>query len=224
MAFALKQSALRAGGRRCGNAPRPPLLHRVAAIDQPAISSEQHAAGLLGGEAPELEQQLAVHSLDEAQEGLLKWMLFLDSDQQEADLEAGEGPEDPGDEEYADIFDDVEAILEEGEVTFKVGETVYGTVYEVDDDGAYVEIGAKAAGFVPTVECSLGRVKSVRHLGARGGPAGAGRTAAASAAARLCGGRPRLRSDSPPTESAPPPPAPTTSPSRCCGQACGGSL
>ena len=97
-----------------------------------------------------------------AQEGLLKWMLFLDSDAQAADLDEMEDPEEVGDEEFEGIYDDVEAMLEEGESSFRVGDKVYGTVYEVDEDGAYVEIGAKTAGFVPLDECSLGKVKSVR--------------------------------------------------------------
>jgi hypothetical protein len=111
---------------------------------------------------PELEQSLAVHELDAAQEDLLKWMLFLDSDQQEKDLDEMEDLEEVGDEEYAELYDEVETLLEESEASFKVGDKVYGTVYEVDDDGAYVEIGAKSAGFVPLIECSLGKLKTVR--------------------------------------------------------------
>ena len=168
----------RARGSRQHAPPRRPSLHRVAAIDPPATfspgsSSEQHPEAPPGGE-PELEQQLVVQELDEAQEGLLKWMLFLDGDQQEADLEAGEGPDEVEDAEYADMFDEVEAMLEETEATFKVGEKVYGTVYEVDDDGAYVEIGAKSAGFVPLSECSLGKLKTVSgRWDGRGGAWGA---------------------------------------------------
>ena len=118
-----------------------------------------------GAAADELNAQQTVAELDEAQENLLKWMLYLDSDEQAADLDEMVDAEDVGDEEFADIYDEVEGMLDEGEASFKVGDKVYGTVYEVDEDGAYVEIGAKTAGFVPLVECSLGRVKSVSIRG-----------------------------------------------------------
>jgi hypothetical protein len=142
---------------------------KVSAIEQPTTYSqseqpEQQQAAVAGAAAdPELEQQLAVQQLDEAQENLLKWMLFLDSDAQDADLDEMEDVDEVGDAEFAGLYDEVETMLEESEASVKVGDKVYGTVYEVDEDGAYVEIGAKSAGFVPLVECSLGKLKTVRY-------------------------------------------------------------
>ncbi|GBF91122.1 30S ribosomal protein S1 [Raphidocelis subcapitata] len=134
----------------------------VAAIDQPSTyqPEQQPDAALAAGADPEAEQQLAVQQLDDAQEKLLKWMLFLDSDAQEADLDEMEDLEEVGDEEFEALYDEVETMLEESGASFKVGDKVYGTVYEVDEDGAYVEIGAKTAGFVPLAECSLGKLKT----------------------------------------------------------------
>lgn len=139
------------------------VVTRVAAVDEPATRQEWAAGVDSVAFDPELEQQLAVAELDSAQEDLLKWMLFLDGEEQEADLEAGENADEDGDgdAEFADLYDEVEQRLDEAGAAFKVGEKVFGTVYEVDEDGAYVEIGAKTAGFVPLTECSLGRLKSV---------------------------------------------------------------
>ena len=166
---------------------------RVAAIEQPSTyqPEEQQPQASSGVEAlaahdpSELEAQLEVAELDAAQEDLLKWMLFLDGEQQEKDLDEAEDMEEVGDEEFEELYDEVEGMLEETEASFKAGDKVYGTVYEVDDDGAYVEIGAKSAGFVPLVECSLGKLKTVspdawkcagRHarVNARGGTRGHG--------------------------------------------------
>ena len=173
MAFALRTGALPCGSKqqcqaRVGTPAVRQLQQRrrlsVAAIDQPTTyepsSGETPEAGLAA-----LPEELSVHELDEQQEQLLKWMLFLDSEQQEADLDQDPDLEEVGDEEYAELYDEVEVMLEESEASFKVGDKVYGTVYEVDDDGAYVEIGAKMAGFVPLVECSLGKLKTVRLVG-----------------------------------------------------------
>jgi hypothetical protein len=137
---------------------------KVAAIDQPETYQPkgESPADVSGGEDSGLEQQaLLLQQLDVAQEDLLKWMLFLDSDAQEADLDEAVDQEEVGDEEFEGLYDEVETMLEESGASFKVGDKVFGTVYEVDEDGAYVEIGAKTAGFVPLAECSLGRLKTV---------------------------------------------------------------
>jgi predicted RNA-binding protein with RPS1 domain len=193
---------------------------KVAAIDTPATYEPEqpdNSASASGGD-PELEQQLAVQQLDAAQEDLLKWMLFLDADAQEADLDAVPDAEEVGDEEYADLYDEVEGMLEDAEASFKVGDKVYGTVYEVDEDGAYVEIGAKTAGFVPLSECSLGRLKTVGGRGRAGGAlgrAGRRRWAARGARARAtaCALLPppaaaAAPQPTPPAPASPPPPPP----------------
>lgn len=101
-----------------------------------------------------------LEELDAAQEDLLKWMLYLDEEGQEEDLDEMVDYDEYGDEEYAEIFEEVEDMLEESDYDFKVGDKVVGTVYECDEDGAYVEVGAKSAGFVPLNECSLARLKT----------------------------------------------------------------
>jgi hypothetical protein len=132
----------------------------AAQPEQPYDAALEAAAGLT--DPSDIEQQHTVAELDEAQENLLKWMLFLDGDQQEADLDEAVDLEEVGDGEFEALYDEVEGMLDESEASFKVGDKVYGTVYEVDEDGAYVEIGAKTAGFVPLAECSLGKLKTVR--------------------------------------------------------------
>jgi len=184
MAFAIRTGAAPILGHRpsqCASRVglRPQRRLAVAAVEpstyQPpseGVEQQPDQSVLAAAHDPELEQQLAVQELDDAQENLLKWMLFLDSDQQEADLDEAVDQEDVGDEEFEDLYDEVEAMLEETEASFKVGDKVYGTVYEVDEDGAYVEIGAKSAGFVPLVECSLGKLKTVSRLSVSGGSVG----------------------------------------------------
>jgi hypothetical protein len=230
MAFALRSGAAPLRGppqsqRKAGSAARPRVQRSgapstagrrlaVAAIEQPSTyQPEQPEEAVLSAAVDPSElEHLAVAQLDEAQENLLKWMLFLDADAQEADLDEMVDQEDVGDEEYADLYDEVEGMLEESEASFKVGDKVYGTVYEVDDDGAYVEIGAKTAGFVPLVECSLGKLKTVRA--GRGGEGRAGRRAgrrpATAAACRCCRctAPRRARRRRPPRRRAPRPAAP----------------
>ena len=174
---------------------------QVAAIEQPstyqpeeqqpggggeeAAGAHHHATA--GGEPGELDAALEVAELDAAQEDLLKWMLFLDGEAQDADLEDGESLEDAAVGEYADLFDEVEQQLDEAGATFRVGDKVFGTVYEVDEDGAYVEIGAKAAGFVPLSECSLGKLRTVRARWASGASRGAQSGSAGGARAPMGG-------------------------------------
>jgi hypothetical protein len=74
---------LRAAGinRQRQAVARRPLLQRVAAIDPPATfspgSSEQEALA-----ASSEQEELQIADLDAAQESLLKWMLFVDGDDQ----------------------------------------------------------------------------------------------------------------------------------------------
>ncbi|KXZ50020.1 hypothetical protein GPECTOR_18g173 [Gonium pectorale] len=65
-----------------------------------------------------------------------------------------------GDEEYADMYEEMEAMLEATDYTLSVGDRVWGTVVDVDDEGAYVEIGAKALAFCPLTECGFARLKT----------------------------------------------------------------
>ncbi|KAF8068441.1 PU1 [Scenedesmus sp. PABB004] len=133
----------------------------VAAIEEQETSFAAPAAhspsGDVGGKDYRIEE------LDAAQEELLSWMLFWDGAAQEKDLDEMQDYEELSD---AVAFDEpfeqeVEELLETAsETNLRPGQKVLGTVYEVDEDGAYVEIGAKSAGFVPLAECSLARLKS----------------------------------------------------------------
>jgi ribosomal protein S1 len=66
-----------------------------------------------------------------------------------------------GDEEYEELYEELEELVEAADVELQVGDKVVGSVYEVDEDGAYVEIGQKYSGFVPLSECSFARLKTV---------------------------------------------------------------
>jgi hypothetical protein len=113
--------------------------------------------------------QLELAELDSAQEQLLAWMLTSDEEQQEADLDEMVDYDEFADDEYEALFEEVEQLVDSRDLELKVGDKVVGTVYEVDEDGAYVEIGEKASGFVPLAECSFAKLKTVR-----GGPIGQG--------------------------------------------------
>jgi small subunit ribosomal protein S1 len=91
--------------------------------------------------------------------------MMLDEETQEEDMDEMVDYDEFGDEEYADMYEEVEEMLEAVDYDFKVGDKVSGTVIEVDDDGAYVEIGAKAIAFCPITECSFARLKTVRGKG-----------------------------------------------------------
>jgi len=161
-----------------GQCSRPALLRssvpirrhigRVAAIEQQetAYEPELSAAAVSSPEVP--EKNYKIEELDAAQEELLSWMLFWDGAAQEKDLDEMQDYEERSDQ-YQAQFDEafqeeVEDMLDAAsETNLRPGQKVLGTVYEVDEDGAYVEIGAKSAGFVPLVECSLARLKSVRQ-------------------------------------------------------------
>jgi hypothetical protein len=105
--------------------------------------------------------QLDLAELDSAQEQLLAWMLTSDEEQQEADLDEMVDYDEFADDEYEALFEEVEQLVDSRDLELKVGDKVVGSVYEVDEDGAYVEIGEKASGFVPLAECSFAKLKTV---------------------------------------------------------------
>ncbi|PNH05145.1 30S ribosomal protein S1 A [Tetrabaena socialis] len=151
---------------------RNTLATRVAAIEdlssqpQPEQPTEAYAeqpveqtdSSILDVD-PAVVEELELQELDQAQEHLLKWMM-LDEVTQEQDLDEMIDYDEFGDEEYADMHEEVEEMLEAVDYDFKVGDKVTGTVIELDDDGAYVEIGAKAIAFCPVTECSFARLKT----------------------------------------------------------------
>lgn len=55
-----------------------------------------------------------------------------------------------------------EDLIKGTDFSFKQGDVVSGTVFEIDQKGAYVDIGAKSAAFCPTAEASLCKVSRVR--------------------------------------------------------------
>ncbi len=164
----LKGAALRAPLARKTATVRPRVASRLAVRKVAAIEEQQTfeqpaeevaAVAAAEAEVDEVEQEL--DELDASQEELIKWMLFLDNDAQDADLDEMVDYDEYADDEYEQLFEEVEDIMQREDYDFKVGDKVMGTVYEVDENGAYVEIGAKTAGFVPLVECSLAKLKTV---------------------------------------------------------------
>ncbi|KAG2486232.1 hypothetical protein HYH03_015057 [Edaphochlamys debaryana] len=146
---------------------RASLVTRVAAIeeqqtqfqgDDQANVEAAAAPGILDVD-PAQAEEIELQELDAAQEDLLKWMM-LDEETQEEDLDEMVDYDEFDDEEYADMHEEVEEMLEAVDYDFKVGDKVSGTVIEVDDDGAYIEIGAKAIAFCPVTECSFARLKT----------------------------------------------------------------
>uniref|UniRef100_A0A7R9VUN4 S1 motif domain-containing protein n=1 Tax=Chlamydomonas euryale TaxID=1486919 RepID=A0A7R9VUN4_9CHLO len=140
---------------------------RIAAVDNQETSQLEEGGAAAGAPErkvvaevdPALAQELEVEELDAAQEQLLSWMM-KDDDEQNADLDEMVDYDEFGDEEYADLYEEVEELFEAADVELKVSDKVMGTVYEVDEDGAYVEIGQKYSGFVPLSECSFARLKT----------------------------------------------------------------
>jgi small subunit ribosomal protein S1 len=53
------------------------------------------------------------------------------------------------------VFED---LIKGVDFSFKQGDVVAGTVFEIDQKGAYVDIGAKSAAFCPTAEASLCKI------------------------------------------------------------------
>jgi len=152
------------------------LVTRVAAIEeqQPQVADPAEAAAATAEVKPHLApisaaemEELQIAELDSAQEQLLSWMMNVDEAGQEEELDEMVDYDEFGDEEYEELYEDVEEMLSanEGNMQLKVADKVMGTVYELDDDGAYVEIGQKASGFVPLSECSFAKLKSVSAQG-----------------------------------------------------------
>lgn len=167
----LSRSRLACGARNAvvPSVPRSKLpvrryIGRVAAIEEPATASQPELSSAVS--VPENVvpgKDYKIEELDAAQEELLSWMLFWDNAAQEKDLDEMQDYEELTDNiaEDPELEQEIEAMIDKAsEISLRPGEKVIGTVYEVDEDGAYVEIGAKSAGFVPLSECSLARLKS----------------------------------------------------------------
>jgi hypothetical protein len=185
----LRRSAA-ASSAAAGRLPSRParlVCRKVAAVqEQPTASSPSPSEDPAPAGTAALQSSTAedfrLQRLDAAQEELLKWMLFVDDEAQERDLadmvDYAEFSAAGGEEDDAELTEGVERMLEQSSVDLRMGDRVVGTVYEVDEDGAYVEVGAKTAGFVPLSECSLAKLKSVSERESR--------------ISIFCGARPRL--------------------------------
>lgn len=141
------------------------LLPAVASIDETVLplsaeAPEQSVATALPPLDLSLAAELELEELDGIQEQLLSWMT-KEEEEQDEELDEMVDYDEFGDEEYEeDLQNEVEALIDAADVDLKIGDRVVGTVYEVDEDGAYAEVGSKYSGFCPLSECSFARLKS----------------------------------------------------------------
>ena len=61
-------------------------------------------------------------------------------------------------------MEDFETALQKYDYEFVKGQKVKGTVVQITSDGAYVDIGGKSPGFVPTNEAALGFVNDLQNI------------------------------------------------------------
>jgi len=61
-------------------------------------------------------------------------------------------------------YEDFNIMLDKYDFAFAVGDKVVGNVFNIEQRGAYVDIGAKAAAFLPTAEASLAPVAKVADV------------------------------------------------------------
>lgn len=80
---------------------------------------------------------------------------------QEAASDASSASTAPSDDEGF-TYERFQELLDKFDFKFKAGDKVTGNVLRIDNRGAYVDIGAKSAAFVPTHEVSIGSLTRVR--------------------------------------------------------------
>ncbi|WP_096625719.1 S1 RNA-binding domain-containing protein [Calothrix sp. NIES-3974] len=61
-------------------------------------------------------------------------------------------------------MDDFVKALDEHDYQFQRGQIVHGKVYQIDSDGAFVDIGGKSSAFVPRDEISLRSVNDIHEV------------------------------------------------------------
>ena len=61
-------------------------------------------------------------------------------------------------------MEDFESALQQYDYEFVKGQKVTGTVVQITSDGAYIDIGGKSPGFVPTNEAALGFVNDLEAI------------------------------------------------------------
>lgn len=141
--------------------PAEGAMQQPEAAFAPAPVEPTYKHAHLAPIATEELRELELEELDAAQESLLAWMVNTSEEAQEQDVDEMVDYDDFGDEEYEEaIFEEVENLVEGTDIELNVGDKIVGTVYEIEDDGAYVEIGDKASGFVPLAECSFAKLKT----------------------------------------------------------------
>ena len=104
---------------------------------------------------------LAVEAVDTAYE-----VQNLEGDDEIIELDDdNDFEEEDMDEDVAEdvaLYDEVDALTSAFDVTINPKDRVYGTVYRITEDGAYVELSGKSSGYVPLSECSVAKLSSVR--------------------------------------------------------------
>ena len=139
------------------------IVSRVAALEQAETSEGGEAASRPVDLDTTNVEDLELDELDRAQEQLLAWVMYKEQEEQDEELDEMVDYDEYGDEEYEELYDTVDALVEEAAgVQLSMGDSVVGTVYEVDDEAAYVDIGHKGSGVVPLSLCSSAKLKSVR--------------------------------------------------------------
>mmetsp|Transcript_16374 Transcript_16374/g.31432 ORF Transcript_16374/g.31432 Transcript_16374/m.31432 type:complete len:380 (+) Transcript_16374:98-1237(+) len=61
-------------------------------------------------------------------------------------------------------YQQLEDLLSKYDFKFSVGDKVVGSVFNVEQRGAYIDVGAKAAAFLPAEEASLAKVERIQEL------------------------------------------------------------
>eukprot|EP00798_Chlamydomonas_sp_ICE-L_P004537 gene4537-14706_t len=150
-----KRSSLKAQVATSDDTQLEPMMPTAEVADDSFVARIPTKFDVTEEEAKELE----LDDLDAAQEQLLHWALF-DEESQQDDIDEMVDYAKFGDEEYEELFEDLDELYNDAATEIKIGDKLLGTVYEIDDDGAYVEIGQKASGFVPISECAFTKLKT----------------------------------------------------------------
>jgi small subunit ribosomal protein S1 len=61
-------------------------------------------------------------------------------------------------------MDDFAKALEKHDYQFQKGQVVHGKVFQIDPDGAYVDIGGKSSAYIPRDEASLRAVTDLSEV------------------------------------------------------------
>ena len=70
----------------------------------------------------------------------------------------------PSQEPNTSAYDDFAKALEQHDYQFEKGQVVRGKIFEHNSEGAYIDIGGKSPGFVPSREASLSQVTDLAEF------------------------------------------------------------